>query len=533
MVDSISLEVFKNLLISVAEEMGVSLCRTAYSPNIKERRDYSCAVFDSKARMVAQAAHIPVHLGSMPASVHAALEGFDLDLGDMVILNDPYLGGTHLPDVTIVSPVYDPNDSAKLIGFVANRAHHADIGGMTPGSLPLSQELYQEGIIIPPLKLASRGKLNIELIQLICRNSRTPEERKGDFAAQIAAIKTGEQRLQDICVKYGSATLSEHAEALLDYSERMTRSVIQSLPEGSYTFKDFMDDDGLSDQPLAINVTASIKGDSIVFDFEGTDPQTVGCINAPLAVAQSAALYTIRCITGPAAPANEGSMRPITVTAPLGCLVNPTPQHGVAGGNVETSQRIVDVLFGAMAQALPDIIPAASQGSMNNVLVGGHNPMTSSPYVYYETIAGGMGARPTKDGLSGVHTHMTNTLNTPIEALEFQFPLRVNRYTIRRGTGGSGQFSGGDGLIRDLLFLASAKVTILSDRRRLPPYGLQGGSPGAKGENALLKEGGIEEVTLNGKVTFDVTPGDILSIRTAGGGGWGKVRHNGFASSPT
>ena len=522
MVDSISLEVFKNLLISVAEEMGVSLCRTAYSPNIKERRDYSCAVFDSKARMVAQAAHIPVHLGSMPASVHAALEGFDLEPGDMVILNDPYLGGTHLPDITVVSPVYDPTDAAQLIGFVANRGHHADIGGMTPGSLPLSQELYQEGIIIPPLKLASRGALNEELIQLICRNSRTPEERKGDLAAQIAATKTGEQRLQDICRKYGPDTLAEHTEALLDYSERMTKTVIQSLPDGVYSFKDFMDDDGLSDQPLVINCTASIKGDSIVFDFEGTAPQTAGCINAPLAVAQSAALYTIRCITGPAAPANEGCMRAITVDAPLGCLVNPTPQHGVAGGNVETSQRIVDVLFGCMAQALPDIIPAASQGSMNNILVGGHNPLTNSPYVYYETIAGGMGARPTKDGLSGVHTHMTNTLNTPIEALEFQFPFRVNRYAIRRGTGGAGKFAGGNGLIRDLLFLTQAKATILSERRRFAPYGLNGGSEGSKGENALLK-GGVEEVSLNGKATFDVTPGDILSIRTAGGGGWGQM----------
>ena len=523
-VDPISLEVFKNLFVSVAEEMGVALGRTAYSPNIKERRDYSCAVFNPAGEMVAQAAHIPVHLGAMPASVQAAVAQHTLQPGDIVVLNDPYLGGTHLPDITLVGPVFVEQQGKRVLaGFVANRGHHADIGGMTPGSLPLSTELYQEGFIIPPIKLARRGRLNQEVIALLCRNSRTPEERKGDLAAQIAAIRVGERRLQEVVARYGLEVTHEHMAALLDYSERMTRAAVRRIPEGQYQYTDFMDDDGLSDEPVPITVTVTVREDSLEFDFTGTAAQRPGCINAPFAVTVSAVLYVVRCIVGENVPANSGCLRPVRVRAPEGTLVNPKPQGGVAGGNVETSQRITDVLLGALAQALPDLIPAASQGTMNNLLIGGHDPIRDKPFVYYETIAGGMGARPTKDGVSGIHTHMTNTMNTPIEALEFVYPLRMLKYLIRRGSGGAGQHRGGDGVVRELEFLAPARVTIISERRRRAPYGLQGGQPGQRGENVLLK-GGVEEVRLPPKVTLDAAQGDVLSMRTPGGGGWGKPR---------
>ena len=547
MVDPISLEVFNNLFISVCEEMGVALQRTAYSPNIKERRDYSCALFDPLGRMVAQAAHVPVHLGAMPASVEAAINAFSYPEeglsrsgrrggegkspganrkgsfrpGDVVILNDPYLGGSHLPDITLVAPVFVEEDGRRwLSGFIANRGHHADVGGMTPGSLPLSTELYQEGTIIPPLKLARSGRLNHEVVQLICRNSRTPDERKGDLAAQFASIRVGEQRLKEIVARYNLGTTQEHMEALLDYSERLTRAAIGDIRDGSYHFLDYMDDDGLTDQPVPISVTVTIQGDKMAVDFAGTSPQRPGCINCPLAVTMSAVLYMVHCVSGPDVPPNQGTLRPVKVIAPEASLVNPQPQRGVAGGNVETSQRITDVLLGAMAQAVPHLIPAASQGTMNNLLVGGHDPVRDRPFVYYETIAGGMGARPTKDGISGIHTHMTNTMNTPIEALEFVYPLRLQRYSLRRGSGGAGKFMGGDGMVRDVEFLSRCRVTVLSERRKLAPYGLQGGHAGERGENVLLR-GGYEEVKLSGKEVIDVEPGDVLSIRTPGGGGWG------------
>ena len=522
-VDPISLEVFKNMFISVADEMGVTLLRTSYSPNMKERRDFSCAVFNPRGEMIAQAAHVPVHLGAMPASVRAALEVFPNALrpGDIVILNDPYLGGTHLPDITLVAPVYlEIEGSRRLAGFVANRGHHADVGGMTPGSMPLSTELYQEGTIIPPLKLARGGRLNQEIIQLICRNSRTPEERKGDLAAQIASIRVGEKRLQEVVKRYGMEESLEHMAALLDYSERVTRQAIGRIPDGVYRVLDYMDDDGLTEEPVPIAVAITVAGDEMTMDFTGTSPQRPGCINAPQSVTVSACLYVVRCLAGEDAPANQGCLRPTRIITPIGTLVNPEPQRGVAGGNVETSQRICDVLLAALAQALPEFIPAASQGTMNNMIIGGHDPVRNKPFVYYETIGGGMGALPTKDGISGIHTHMTNTMNTPIEATEFAFPLRLRRYALRRGTGGDGKYKGGDGIVRDVEFLAPARVTILSDRRKLPPPGSHGGHHGQPGENVLLRRG-YEEVLLAGKEVLDVAPGDVLSIRTPGGGGWG------------
>ena len=368
-VDPVSLEVFKNMFESVAEEMGVALQRTSYSPNIKERRDFSCAIFDPEGNMIAQAAHVPVHLGAMPASVRAALEVFPNALrpGDIVILNDPYLGGTHLPDITMVAPVYAGEDGQRrLAGFVSARGHHADVGGMTPGSLPLSTELYQEGTIIPPIKLARGGRLNHDVIQLICRNSRTPDERKGDLAAQTASIRVGEQRMRDLFERYGFAETSEHMAALLDYSERVTRQTIRDIPDGTYSVLDYMDDDGLTQEQVPVAVTITVTDDEMDIDFTGTSPQRPGCINAPEAVTVSACLYVVRCLLQEQAPANQGCLRPLHINAPVGSLVNPTPQRGVAAGNVETSQRITDVLFGALAQALPQVIPAASQGTMNN-----------------------------------------------------------------------------------------------------------------------------------------------------------------------
>ncbi len=522
-VDAISLEVFKNMFISVSEEMGVALQRTSYSTNIKERQDFSCALFNPAGEMVAQAAHQPVHLGAMPASVQAALQTFPRGLrpGDIVILNDPYLGGSHLPDITLVAPAYVENDGQRqLIGYVSNRGHHSDVGGMAPGSMPLSTELYQEGTIIPPLKLARGGRVNQEVIALICRNSRTPYDRSGDLAAQIASIRVGEKRLSEIALRYGLADTHEHMAALLDYSERLTRQAIALVPDGVYQVTDYMDDDGQSEEPVAIRVSLTVAGDRMEIDFTGTAEQRPGCINAPRAVTVSASLYVVRCVVGDAAPANQGCLRPVSVITRPGSLVDPLPQRGVAGGNVETSQRITDVLLAALSQALPHRIPAASQGTMNNMIIGGHDVSRDKPYVYYETIGGGMGARPEQDGVSGIHTHMTNTMNTPVEALEFAFPLRLRRYALRRGSGGDGKQRGGDGLVRDVEFLGPARVTVLSERRRLAPPGYHGGHHGQHGENVLLR-GGYEEVRLAGKETLDVEAGDILSIRTPGGGGWG------------
>ena len=526
-VDAISLEVFKNMFISVSEEMGVALQRTSYSTNMKERQDFSCALFNPAAEMVAQAAHQPVHLGAMPASVQAALQTFPegLQPGDIIILNDPYLGGSHLPDITLVAPAYlhnenDDDAAPTLIGYVSNRGHHSDVGGMAPGSMPLSTELYQEGLIIPPLKLADAGQLNHAVIALICRNSRTPDDRQGDLAAQIAAIRVGDRRLTEIAHRYGIADTHAHMDALLNYSERLTRRAIASIPDGVYAVTDYMDDDGQTSEPVPISVAVTVAGDRLTIDFTGTAPQRPGCINAPRAVTVSASLYVVRCVVGDDAPANQGCLRPVSVITPPASLVDPRPQRGVAGGNVETSQRITDVLLAALSQALPERIPAASQGTMNNMIIGGHDLSRDKPYVYYETIGGGMGARPEKDGISGIHTHMTNTMNTPVEALEFAFPLRLKRYALRRGSGGSGKQRGGDGLIRDVEFLSPARVTVLSERRRLAPPGYHGGHHGAPGENILLRSG-YEEIRLAGKETLDVAPGDILSIRTPGGGGWG------------
>jgi N-methylhydantoinase B len=519
--DPIRLEVFKHLFSSVAEEMGVVLRRTGYSPNIKERRDFSCALFDAEGRMVAQAAHIPVHLGAMPMSVQACIQALDLAPGDVALLNDPYHGGTHLPDITMVTPIFVENKvGGRLIGFAANRAHHADVGGMVPGSMPLSYELYQEGLIIPPLKLVSRGELNRAVWDLLLANVRTPEERAGDLRAQMAANAKGVERMEALVGRYGQDEVASYMDGLLDYSERLTRQLIASLPDGTYHFHDRMDDDGMTSEPAEIAVAVTIHGDEVTVDFEGTSPQRRGSINAVYAITLSATYYVFRALIGLDIPSNSGCLAPIRVIAPEGSLVNARRPAAVAGGNVETSQRIADVLLGALARACPERVPAASQGTMNNLTIGGWDPERNRPYAYYETIGGGMGARPDRDGASAIHTHMTNTMNTPIEALEYAYPLRVERYQIRKGSGGGGCCRGGDGIRRDIRALHDARLTILSERRRYAPYGLAGGEPGQPGRNLLIRGDAVQE--LPGKISLDVQAGDIISVQTPGGGGYGR-----------
>lgn len=525
--DPIRLEIYKHLFAAIAEEMGVLLRKASYSPNIKERRDFSCALFDADGRMVAQAAHIPVHLGSMPLSVEAAVNAFeDLAPGDMVLLNDPFRGGTHLPDITLVTPVFSGmgsevrySESPALIGYVASRAHHADVGGITPGSMPVAREIYQEGLIIPPVRLVRQGQIDTDLLNLILANVRTPQERSGDLWAQIAANQRGAERLVEMVERYGMAEVSEYMKALLAYTERMTRRLIAGLPNGRYTFTDMLDDDGVSNAPVPITASVTILDDQAVVDFTGSAPQQKGSVNAVYAITLSAVYYVFRCLLGLDVPNNAGCLAPIQVIAPPGTVVNALPPAPVAGGNVETSQRIVDVLLGALSQAAPHLIPAASQGTMNNLTIGGFDPYHSRPFAYYETIGGGMGARPDSDGPSALHSHMTNTLNTPAEALEYAYPLRVLRYAIRRGSGGAGRYRGGDGICREILTLVDAQVTLLTERRRYPPYGLHGGQPGQPGVNQLIRGG--EEIPLPGKGAYELHAGDIIRIQTPGGGGFG------------
>lgn len=525
MEDPVRLEVFKHLFSAAAEEMGVLLRKASYSPNIKERRDYSCAIFDAQGEMIAQAAHIPVHLGSMPLSVAAAIQKFAgaFAPGDTVILNDPYLGGTHLPDITLVTPVFiqtqGTTDNHLPFAFVASRAHHADVGGMAPGSMAVAREIFQEGLILPPVKLIEGGKMNTALMDLILANVRTPQERSGDLYAQIAANQRGVTRFQELASRYGPEEVTRRMQALLAYTERMTRRLLGELPDGIYTFKDVLDDDGIDPQPVEIRVRLEIKNDQAIVDFSGSAPQVKGSLNAVYAITLSAVYYVFRCLLGLDVPNNSGCLRPIQVIAPPGTVVNALRPAPVAGGNVETSQRIVDVLLGALAQACPERIPSASQGTMNNVTIGGWDPLRERKFTYYETIGGGMGGRPDSAGPSAMHSHMTNTLNTPIEALEYAYPLLILEYSIRKGSGGRGRYPGGDGITRKIQVLTEAQVSLLTERRRFPPYGLAGGEPGMPGENWLSHRD--EQVHMPSKGTFDFMPGDILTIHTPGGGGYG------------
>ena len=521
--DPIEFEIFKNFFVSVAEEMGVTLCRTGFSPNIKERLDYSCALYDAAGRTIAQGDHLPVHLGAMPLSVRAAIDHVAMQPGDTVILNDPFRGGTHLPDITLVSPVFLKPRDARPAFFVANRAHHSDVGGMSPGSMPLAREVFQEGLILPPVRLVKRGVIDAEILELILANVRTPDEREGDLTAQIAANRVGEQRLLALTLRYGARRVALYAAATQDYAERVMRRTIAGIPDGEYNFADALDNDGFSDTPIHIRCTIRIHGEQAEVDFTGTDPQTSGGVNANLAITLSATFYAFRCLVPPADDVlyNDGIGRPIRVIAPHGSVVNARHPSAVAGGNVETSQRITDVVLGALAKALPERIPAASQGTMNNVTLGGTN-LSGQPFAYYETAGGGMGGRPGLAGLSGVHTHMSNTRNTPVEALEQALPLRIVTYALRQGSGGAGAFSGGEGLIREYELLTDASATLLTDRRRSQPYGARGGQPGGSGRNTLIRADGTVEA-LPGKARLELHPGDRLRIETPGGGGFGPA----------
>ncbi len=523
--DAVSLEVYRHLFTALAEEMGASLRRASFSPNIKERRDYSCALFDPRGVAVALGDHMPVHLGAMPMSVEAALaEVGELEPGDVVILNDPFRGGTHLPDITLMSAIYGPGEPI-LLGFVASRAHHSDVGGMSPGSMPLAQEIYQEGLRIPPVRLYRRGVRNEELWQSLLANVRTPGERAGDLDAQLAALHTGETRLLELVERKGPQEVLAAMQALIDYADRLVEAGIELIPDGSYSAEDFMDEDGFASGPIPIRVRMDVEGKRIALDFEGTARQTRGGINAVSAITASATRYVVRCMVeallGTPLPAGGGSMKAVDLHLPPESLVNARAPASVAAGNVETSQRITDVLLQVFGQALPSLAPALSQGTMNNTTVGGIDPRSNQTFAYYETVGGGMGAAPQGPGLSGVHSHMSNSLNTPIEALEHAYPFRVVHYGIRRESGGRGMHRGGDGLRRDIQLLAPGRVTLLTERRIQAPRGAAGGEDGAPGENVLIRDG--TEERLPGKITFDALEGDIISVRSPGGGGWGEV----------
>jgi N-methylhydantoinase B len=518
--DPTTLEIYRALYTSVAEEMGLTLRRTAHSPNIKERRDYSCAVFDSAGRVVAQGDHMPVHLGSMPMAVAAALGETTLAPGDVVVLNDPYAGGTHLPDVTLVSGVF-LNKSRSAIFFVANRAHHADIGGATPGSMGMATDVYGEGLRIPPVRLVSGGRVVEDVMRLLMANVRVERERRADFEAQIGSLKTGSARLLEIVARAGAAETYLYARHLIEYSARMMRATVRAIPDGVYEAEDALDSDGVNVGEVVIRVRVEVKGERARVDFEGSAPQVAGPVNAVEAITVSAVAYVFRCLVGAEeVPASAGLMEPIEVIAPRGSVVNAVHPAPVAGGNVETSQRIVDVLFKALSKALPERVPAASQGSMNNLTIGGRDERGGSEFAYYETVAGGMGARPTADGVGGVHTHMTNSLNTPAEALEYAYPLRVRAYRLRRGSGGRGARRGGDGIVREIETLTRARMSLLADRRARAPYGLAGGGDGARGRDSIIRDGRARKVEAKG--SWELRPGDRVRIETPGGGGHGK-----------
>jgi N-methylhydantoinase B len=510
--NAIELSLFVSQLAAVCEQMGAVLRRTAFSTNIKDRLDYSCAVFDPQGGLCAQAAHIPVHLGSMAYAMRELVTRMEWSAGDMVIVNDPYLGGTHLPDVTVIAPVFV---HAACIGFVANRAHHADIGAHAPGSMPVSGSLEEEGLVIAPTHLLRAGVAVTELMQRITAAVANPVQMQGDLAAQISANQLGVRALADMAATVGVADYLAGLGAVNDYAARLARRALDGIPNGSYSFRDVMDDDGMGQRDIAVAVTVHVSDGDIEVDFEGTAAQVAGNINCPLSVAAAAVLYVFRCLMPVQTPACAGSFRSIRLRAPVGCLVNAERPAAVAAGNVETSSRIVDAVMGALAQALPERIPAASQGTMNNLAMGDRG--NGAGWDYYETIGGGCGAGSRYDGLSAIQSHMTNTLNTPIEVLELNFPVRVNRYQVRHDSGGAGQRRGGDGLIREFRFLAPASVTLLTERRQHAPWGLAGGASGACGENLHGTE------RLPAKVSLRVARDDCLTVCTPGGGGWGAL----------
>ncbi len=516
--DAASVGVIRAALEHACREMGAALARSAFSPNIKERRDFSCALFDAEGRLVAQAEHIPVHLGSMEASVAAVLEALGaLDEGDTAVCNDPYRGGTHVPDVTMVAPVYV---NGGLLGYAANRAHHADMGGIAPGSMPAgARRVDEEGVVIPPVLLTEGGRTVASTMALLDQ-TRDPAERRADFRAQRAAAELGARRVDEQAATHGADGLADAFAALIDGSRRWLVERLADIPSGVWEAEDALDDDGVTEEPIPIRVAVSRRGDRLRIDFGGSAGQRDGNVNAPLAVTQSASYYVVKMLLDPQIPSNHGLFSPVDVVAEAGSVLNPRPPAAVSAGNVETSQRVVDVLLRALAPALPERVPALSQGTMNNLTIGAVEG-AHRPWSYYETIAGGEGATPSRHGMCGVHTHMTNTLNTPIEALEHAYPMRVRRYTIRRGTGGAGRHRGGDGVVREVQLLEDAVVSLLTDRRRSRPAGLKGGEDGSAGRNLLVE--GDSETALPAKLTRRVAAGSRVRVETPGGGGWGRL----------
>jgi len=526
--DPIELEILRNQLESVAEEMGQTLIRGAYSPNITERRDCSTALFDADGRLIAQAEHIPVHLGAMPEAVDAVLDR-DPEPGDVFALNDPFTGGTHLPDVTLVSPMsvdtdrfghdsHEGIDADGIVGYAVSRAHHADVGGMAPGSMPAgARDIQQEGLRVPPVRLVADGAIREDVESLLLANVRNPRERRADLRAQIAANDRGAERIGDLLADHGDRLLAAF-DAVIDYSRQRVESELADLPDGTYRATDVMEGDGVTDDDIPVEVTVEVDGASVTVDFAGTADQVAGNVNAPLTVAKSAVYFVVRCITNPDIPPNQGCYDPVTVQAPEGSLVNPASPAAVVGGNVETSQRVTDVVFAALSEAAPDRVPAGGQGTMNNVVVG------DGEFAYYETVGGGAGANPDGDGLSGVQVGMTNTLNTPVEALETAYPLRVERYALRGDSGGEGHHRGGDGLVRSVTVETDATVSLLTERRRHAPRGLAGGADGRPGENRIDGE------VVPPKVTREVTAGTTVTVETPGGGGHGSLENGGHGS---
>jgi len=523
-IDPVRLEVFRHLFTALAEEMGAALRRASHSPNIKERRDYSCAIFDGSGRVVAMGDHMPVHLGAMPMSVAAALEVIGPPgPGDIIALNDPFAGGTHLPDITLMSAVFGAGGDP--LAYLATRAHHADVGGMSPGSMPLAREIYQEGLRIPPVLLYRNGVRNEDVWRIVRANVRTPDEREGDLAAQCAALSVGERRLNELLRRRGERAVRQAMEALLEYADRLVRAGLRRIPDGDYSAEDVLDDDGFGNGPLRIHVRLSVRDDAILVDFAGTADRTVGGVNAVRSITTSAVRYAVRCVIeavlGQPLPAGGGEMGALRLELPEDSLVNARPPASVAAGNVETSQRITDVVLTAFGVALPELIPAQSQGTMNNLTAGGIDPRNRRPFAYYETMAGGQGGGPTGAGLSAVHVHMSNSMNTPVEALEHAYPLRVRRYEIRRDSGGRGAHAGGDGVRRDIELLTDAEVNLLTERRIHAPRGAAGGCDGQPGQNVLIRDG--TEQLLPSKTTLLLHAGDIISLRSPGGGGYGPV----------
>jgi len=508
--DAIMLEVLRNQLEGIAEEMGEVLIRGAYSPNIKERQDCSTALFDADGRMVAQAEHIPVHLGALPEAV-AAVQTRNPKPGDVFVLNDPFSGGTHLPDITLVSPITVANN---IVAYGVSRAHHSDVGGKTPGSMPAgAKELYEEGLRLPPVRLQSGGSYQEDIQSVILSNVRNPDERIADLRAQLAANKRGDERLTELCDQYRLDTIQEAFDAVIQYSRERVVTEITAIPDGTYTATDVLEGDGITDEAIPIAVTLTIDGGHLTVDFAGTGEQVLGNMNAPPAVAHSAVYFVVRAVTDPDIPPNAGCYEPVTINLPQGSVLNPSPPAAVVGGNVETSQRVTDVVLSAFAKALPGQIPAQGQGTMNNLIIGSR---TSDGFTYYETIAGGEGARPDGNGLDGVHVGMTNTLNTPIEALEASYPLIVEEYSLRDDSGGEGRYRGGMGIIRSVRTTVPATVSLLTERRSTQPQGRDGGEPGKLGEN------NINGNPVSAKTTVDVEEGTVITIKTPGGGGFGR-----------